>query len=376
MRTGLLIVMLAACTPNTAPTRAPAPAVRPEPSAPAARADEPAPVDLVRALGLDLAVSSSIHNFTDVAWHLADDDPATAWNSRTGDLAGAWIEARVPDGARVTSIRMTAGYTKTTAAGRDLFALNHRVARVRVTRDGAPVGEFALDPEAREPQTLPVQGGAGVYRVELVALVPGARRDWREACVSSFEVMGVAPCGASERPPVVHLGSLAGPDSARVFEARVAVRDARERRLHADDRDPAVACPGPYEPDYFADRAAEADAVAALARLACDPTPALTRALAAYDRASRVEADLRPDYLVTVYPMYLGGPDERRAAFARGITGAQMREALSTRDAAVRALAAACAPPIDQMRFPPDANDEVIEQLEPTEWNDDEAAGE
>ena len=364
MRIGVWFLLLAVGCAREAPARR-APAVRPEPSAPAARVDAPEPVDLVRALGLDLAVSSTIHNFTDVAWHLADGDPATAWNSRTGDLAGAWIEARVPAGARVTSIQMTAGYTKTTATGRDLFPLNHRVARVRVTRDGVPIGEFALDPEGRAPQTLPVQGGAGVYRVELAALVPGARRDWREACVSSFEVMGVAPCGAAAGRPVVHLGSLAGPDSARVFDARVAVRDARDRRLHAADSVPGVVCPGPYEPDYYASRQAEADAVASLARLACDPTASLDRTLAAYDRAARAEADLRPDFLLTVYSMYIGDPAACREASARGITSVQVRAALSARDDAVRAVAAACRPTIDQLRFPADAHDDDIEQLEP-----------
>lgn len=242
MRTGLLLLCLAGCTPAT--PAAPAPAIRPEPSTPAARVDAPAPVDLVRALGLDLAVSSTIHNFTNVAWHLADGDPATAWNSRTGDLAGAWIEARVPEGARVTAIRLTVGYTKTTAEGRDLFALNHRVARVRVTRDGVGLGmrarpraSVAAD-GARDGRGGRLPGGARGARAWGAPRLAGGLLELLR------KMVGTAPCGASARRPVVHLGSLDSKQRAGVRSARGRPRRARappsRRRPDAQRRLPGA----------------------------------------------------------------------------------------------------------------------------------------
>lgn len=174
--------------------------------------EEPAaPVDLLRSVRTDLAVSTAYRNDVSQAAHLVDGNLETAWNSRSGDLVGAWIEVRLPATASVTSIGMTAGFTKRGDAT-DLFTGNHRVARVRVLRDGAEVAVLSLDPEARELQTLPVEGPGGVYRIEVAEVVAGSRSSWRETCVSELRIFG-RDAGAQEgaRFPRFAVGELPPP---------------------------------------------------------------------------------------------------------------------------------------------------------------------
>jgi hypothetical protein len=47
--------------------------------------------DLLGIVPAKIAVSSAVRNPRDFPEHLVDGDPNTAWNSQTGDLAGAWI---------------------------------------------------------------------------------------------------------------------------------------------------------------------------------------------------------------------------------------------------------------------------------------------
>lgn len=200
--------------PEAPPPEAPAPeAAAPPPADPVVDplpAPEPQgePIDLLRSVPSAVAVSSVYEDRTAWLERLVDGDPESAWNSRSGDLAGAWIEVRVPAEVTVTSIELTAGFTRT--GGRvDLFTGNHRVARVRVLRDGARLGEHALDPSSRALQPLPVNGPGGVYRIELLELVPGTRTDWREACVSELRVLGhpgAAP--VREGAPALAVGAL------------------------------------------------------------------------------------------------------------------------------------------------------------------------
>lgn len=185
--------------PTPTPTL-PAPAVEhAEPAAvpaPAPQVAVPAePVNLLDAIRTEVATSSVYRDHTNQIAHLFDGDVESAWNSRTGDLESPWIEIRLPADAQVTSMQMTAGLTRTGSSG--LFTQNHRVARVRVLHDGQELGVYPLDTASRELQTLPVTGGGGVYRLELVELLPGSRSDWREACVSELRVLGRVP-GAHE----------------------------------------------------------------------------------------------------------------------------------------------------------------------------------
>jgi hypothetical protein len=188
-------------------------------------------VDLLRAVGTDLAVSSAYHDEHIQAARLVDGDLETAWSSRTGDLAGAWIDVRLPEDVTVTSIEMTAGFTKS-APGSDLFTSNHRVARVRVLRDGEEVALHELDIESRELQTVPAEGSGGVYRIELVTMTPGEREDWREACVSELRVMGRAESATpNERYPRFGVGELPEPRPAEGSADREALRALAHRRV-------------------------------------------------------------------------------------------------------------------------------------------------
>jgi hypothetical protein len=149
------------------------------------------PVDLLHAVATELAVSSAYRNQRAQVDSLVDGDPATAWNSRTGDLVGAWIEVRLPADATVTGIALIPGFART--GGTNLFTGNHRVARVRVLREGTEVGSHAVANRTPELVTLPARGAGGVWRIEITELLPGTRGDWRETCISELQILGRAP---------------------------------------------------------------------------------------------------------------------------------------------------------------------------------------
>lgn len=241
-----LALALASCTSDPAPAAEtpvgspPAAIARPEPgevSAPTVGAAPspdlvelavpppaaPTVVDLLDTLDVDVAVSSAYHDDPAQVPHLYDGDPSTAWNSRTDDLVGAWIDVELPDGVQVTSIEMTAGFTREGGAT-DLFTGNHRVARVRVSLDGTSLGEHRLDTASRALQTLPVTGGPGVYRIEVIEVLPGSRSDWRETCISELRILGTAPPRPSTvGPPTVEafVGHLPTAEEIAAEEAAV-----------------------------------------------------------------------------------------------------------------------------------------------------------
>ncbi len=83
-------------------------------------AADPAEENLLPLVKSTIAVSSTVANAKILPKHLVDGDLTTAWNSRTGDLAGASIKIRMPyAGFYVDAIAMTAGFTKG-----DLFEQN------------------------------------------------------------------------------------------------------------------------------------------------------------------------------------------------------------------------------------------------------------
>ena len=210
-----------------------------------ARAQSVAPVDLLHAVGTELAVSSVYRSQATQAARLVDGDLETAWNSRTGDLVGAWIEVRLPADATVTSLAMTPGFTHHTA-DRDLFTSNHRVSSVRVLHDGSDLGTFPLDVTAPALVTIPVQGGGGVYRVEIVAVTPGSRSDWRETCISELRVMGTAPgAAAGTRLPRTAVGALPAPVAPAAADRTAIAR--------ADRRDVAWLVTAWNEPQHDVD---------------------------------------------------------------------------------------------------------------------------
>lgn len=197
------------------------------PTAPASAQAGSAPIDLLHAVATDLAVSSAYRNQRAQADRLVDGDATTAWNSRTGDLVSAWIEVRLPADAAVTGIALIPGFARPGGAT-DLFTGNHRVARIRVLREGVEVGTFPVANATPVLVTIPVRGAGGVWRIELAELLPGSRADWREACVSELQILGSAPSSApGTRMPRVAIGALPAASAPAVVDPAALERAQR-----------------------------------------------------------------------------------------------------------------------------------------------------
>jgi len=176
----------------------------------AAQANAPplAPVDLLHAVPARVAVSSRVNNRNITPFHLVDGDLDTAWNSRTGQLVGSWIAFRLPATARVDELQLTAGFVSRGDDG-DYFTMNPRIKRIVVSRNGTKLVERDLDLGVRGLQSVPIGSTGGDYRIEVTAIEPGSKQQWREVCVSELRVMGVAP---GMQPgglwPAMSIGSL------------------------------------------------------------------------------------------------------------------------------------------------------------------------
>ncbi len=281
------------------------------------------------------------------AMRLIDGDLATAWNSRTGDLVGAWIEARVPAEATVVAIALTPGFT-VVRGDSDLFLGNHRVARVRVLRDGVELGTYALDVESRTPVRVPAGGPGGVYRIEVVEVVPGTRPTWRETCISELQIVGVAPgMTPGARIPRTAVAALPAPRPDPSTLDRAALDAAQRRdltwlasawsRLQADLRSLAENT-GEPDPDEFMrqDFARQRNAMLArIATLAEVAAPAASDALRGRIargldwsdfRARRTEVvvdlDAMSDALEAVADVI--GSDEARCRTAQAVAGMRL----------------------------------------------------
>ena len=156
-----------------------------------------------------VAVSSTVDNPHDFPEHLIDRDPDTAWNSRTGDLAG-FILFRIPKDAHVDRIRITAGFDHVGKDGRDLFTANHRIKRVRIARDGLTLKEVALDVKRRDLQSIAIDSPGGDYQISVLETVAGSNTAWRELVVSELEVLGDPGVArlAKAHTPRVRVGAL------------------------------------------------------------------------------------------------------------------------------------------------------------------------
>lgn len=191
-------------------------------------------VNLLRSTPTTIAVSSTVANASILPDHLVDGKLSTAWNSQTGELAGAWIAVRVPADARVKTIKLTAGFTHKDKRLGDLFTLNPRIKKVRVTRGDEVVVEQVLDIANRGLQSIPVDLAGGDFEIRVVEVVPGTKKHWREACVSELEVWGTVPKVTKARPSV-RLRSLDAPPTLTREQCIKAVfPQARGGRIGAD----------------------------------------------------------------------------------------------------------------------------------------------
>lgn len=235
MRLRELVLIAVACRHDKPPPPAPDPTPARVPAMPAADTATPL-VELLHAVPTVVRVSSQVRNATIKPEHLVDRDFNTAWNSRTGELAGAWIQVTLPAGAKVEQLKMTAGHTGHGPHGEDYFTMNPRITQVSVLRGGNVVGTFKLDPTKRELQNLGVHG-EDTLRIRVDRVVLGSKKTWRETCVSEIEVWGTLPPGmqAQQLKPVVEVEPPPPPPSelAKACEHVAQAKAEWEQRIHA-----------------------------------------------------------------------------------------------------------------------------------------------
>lgn len=212
-RLALAALCLVACKQDPKPAAGSGSAAPPTPvardAAPPVDAAGPL-VELLHHTKSVVAVSSTVLNPKYQPEALVDGVLTTAWNSRTGDLAGSWMAFRVPPDAFVTAVKLDVGFDSKGPEG-DYFTQNHRLKRVRISRGNKVLADAPLDPDKRGLQTIEINAPGGDFRIQVVAVVPGTRKLWRETVVSELEVWGHTPAPlAKPASPTVKVGSLDG----------------------------------------------------------------------------------------------------------------------------------------------------------------------
>lgn len=245
---GLAVALVAITACKKAEQQAPAPAPLPAPApAPVALDAMPASVDagtvadveLLHAVPTRIRVSSTVANPKILPAHIADSDPTTAWNSRTGELVGAWIEITLPAGVEAHELRLTAGFTATGPKGEDWFTMNPRIKKLTVTVDGKAAGTITLDVAKQDLQAFPITATDTVH-LELAEIVPGSRKTWREASISEIQLWGRPPAGwvASKLlvEPMVGVGSMSLPSAPDDPCAEIEAEREKFIAEHANDK--------------------------------------------------------------------------------------------------------------------------------------------
>ncbi len=172
-------------------------------------------VELLHALpGTWVSTSNAYRNEARQVGRLVDGDLESAWNSFS-DSSTASIFVRVPEGATIRAIEMTAGYTKVSDET-DLFTGNRRVTRVELRQGSNVLQSASLDPEVRELQRVVLdEPASGDLEIRLASYTPGTNTRWTELCVSELRVLGEASdAQVDQRQPMVHLGPLPPKDPA------------------------------------------------------------------------------------------------------------------------------------------------------------------
>lgn len=204
------LAALGACSSDTDPSLPEARAVEEEAADPPPIAQEPPLVDLLYRTRSRVVVSSRVDNDADAPEHLVDRRADTAWNGASGDLAAS-MRFDVPLEARVKRIVLVVGYDKISLRG-DQFTKNHRIRKIAIEKDGAPVGVFDLDPTDRRPQAIAIDEAGGSFTLRVVETEPGSEPRFREVVVSELEVLGSAPDSAlvPAAAPEVRVATAAG----------------------------------------------------------------------------------------------------------------------------------------------------------------------
>jgi len=175
------------------------------------------PIELLHSYGGDVTVSSHVMNKTIKPEHLVDRDFNTAWNSQTGQLAGAWIEVWSELYTKIEEVRLTVGHTGKGPKGEDYFTMNPRITKVSVSANDKTT-VVALDPNVRELQSIKIDPPYHRVRIKVEEVVFGTKTNWREVCVSEIEAWGTPAPNAKPKPgnPTVSVDHEDLPKNARI----------------------------------------------------------------------------------------------------------------------------------------------------------------
>jgi hypothetical protein len=163
-------------------------------------------VELLHSAPATIRVSSRVANKAILPTHIADRDVATAWNSRTGELRGAWVDLTVP-GAAIQEVRLTVGHTGKGPKGEDYFTMNPRIRKVTLLDGDDELAHVDLDVGQRGLQVVKLPEPQEHLRLRVDDVVMGTKPAWRETCISEIEAWGTLPAGATARAlqPVVEV---------------------------------------------------------------------------------------------------------------------------------------------------------------------------
>jgi hypothetical protein len=176
-----------------------------------------ADVNLLRQTAARVWVSSWVGSDRYAPWMLIDGDLNTAWNGKAGQLVGATIGFELSERVTVANVALTVGFTAKDKKLGDLFAKNHRIKKITISRQGKTLGTFSLDANSRALQTvrLPANTRGGSFELRVDEVVAGSKPKWREICVTELRVSGLAPTSVlkPDRLPTVWLGKPPAPGS-------------------------------------------------------------------------------------------------------------------------------------------------------------------
>ena len=204
--------------------------------------DAPRLVNLLGSVPSTVAVSSTVANANLIPEHLVDGKLSTAWNSKTGELVGSWIAVRLPADVQVKMIKLTAGFMHKNQSG-DLFTMNPRIKKVRISRGGQVVVEQALDIDNRGLQEISVNMPGGDFEIRMLEVAPGSKPNWNETCVSELEVWGTlgATIKETKSKPAMRIGSLdAAPTLTREQCIKAVYPTAKANRIGPERTDEAI----------------------------------------------------------------------------------------------------------------------------------------
>lgn len=182
------------------------------------------PVELTASYTSSIEVSSHVMNNSIKPEHLVDRDFNTAWNSKTGELAGAWLQVYV-GAAKIHELRLTVGHTGKGKKGEDYFTMNPRIRKVAIRRGGSDYRTVELDIANRGLQTIAIDPPSEWLRITIADVEPGSKASWREVCISELEAWGTLSPGVTAFSPPRMPSVTVAPDPVAKFEQLCEGRD-------------------------------------------------------------------------------------------------------------------------------------------------------